>query len=167
MTSRLRRLADVRFTATGLGKALLIQEIPTTLAAIVAVALAPAVDPSAPKPYDYDAGWLILGLVIFAPAVETFMLIYPTVLVKDASKRHWLGCLLGSAPVALVHTFQLPHKPLVVWWAFAWQAHCYLTLHRQGVDFWRRCAFVFALHAAGNGILVALLLLARSFTDSA
>jgi hypothetical protein len=92
----------------------------------------------------------LLLLCVFAPLVETCLLLYPTHLASLAMRSRWLVLIVGASPVILIHALPEVQRAAVVAWAFLWSTHCYLVLTAQRVSIKARFWFVCGLHAALN-----------------
>jgi hypothetical protein len=98
---------------------------------------------------------MFITLALIAPAVETLMLIIPTVLTAKVLRSHWLICVVGAVPLSLLHAVGNDWlRCVIVLWSFVWSGHCYLRLRARQESFGRRYLFVFGMHALNNGLVV-------------
>lgn len=144
---------SVNFSWPGFVKAFVIYFAPLVALSVLAALIAPGEAPGLETlPSNAFVSFLFVGCLI--PAVETLIVIYPTVIAAQAIKNHRFACVVGSLPLTLLHLSAGLIKPVVVAWSFAWSAHCYIELQKLGIDFKGRFIFVFGLHALANTIVL-------------
>jgi hypothetical protein len=99
--------------------------------------------------------FLLTGLVI--PFVESFILIYPTVIASSAIKNERFAALVGALPLIAMHGLIQWQKAIVIGLFFYVQAFSYLELRNGNFPFWKRFSFVFLMHALWNLLLLSFL----------
>jgi len=79
---------------------------------------------------------LFFFVVLLGPAVETLLLIAPTVIARKLIPSDWPACIVGAAPISFMHISDGGWlKVLIVAWAFIWSGYCYLQLRMQTYSF--------------------------------
>ena len=105
---------------------------------------------------------LLFFVVLLGPAVETLLLIAPTVIARKVIPSDWPASVVGALPISLMHISDGGLlKVLIVVWAFIWSGYCYLRLRGQAHSFRVRYGFLFGMHALSNGFVVAVVTLVR------
>jgi membrane protease YdiL (CAAX protease family) len=100
---------------------------------------------------------IVIGVVLFSPAVETLLMTGPVLLLD-----RWRGpvvAVIGSSLLwGVAHSLAAARWGLVIWWPFLIFSIAFLTWRGRG--YWRAVGVVTAIHALNNaGPIVALLLL--------
>lgn len=95
-------------------------------------------------------------IVVVAPLVETFILIYPTSLAGQAQTNRWAASVIGAAPLTALHIVNGWPSVVCVAWSFVWSAYCWLSLSERETRFWPRYAFLVSLHAMSNALVMVL-----------
>jgi membrane protease YdiL (CAAX protease family) len=155
----LRPLPDFLFRAAGppgtyILKAWLLSLLPSLiLSQLISVALPDSQLPNLP-PIDL---WGFLALVVFAPVVETLLMVLPLLLLQRLFGPG-PAVLLSAVSWGIVHSFAAPIWGLVVWWPFLVMSIALLTWRERGI--WVAMAVVVAIHALQNGFAATLLLAA-------
>lgn len=143
--------------------ALLLNIIPAPLAAILLVLIFPESQPPdmdlSGKPMDVLLSALSTSLLI--PAIENFILVWPTAISRQAIPNKWLASFIGAIPIIALHGISGWQKSFAVTWSFTWQAYCFISLTEAGKSFRYRYFFTAAMHAAFNSLCVAFFLLAE------
>ena len=108
--------------------------------------------------FQYPVRWMFFSLALMTPAIETLILIAPTVVAARFLSSHWGVCVVGSIPISLLHVIGNDWvRALIVLWSFVWSAHCYLRLRASNEAFGRRYLYLFGMHAVNNALVVAML----------
>lgn len=130
--------------------------VPTILLGLVVTFYSNEVAPSI-----YFAGntllsvtWQLFLTGFIVPFIESFILIYPTVIASSAIKNDRLSALIGALPLILFHGLIQWQKIIVIGLLFYVQAFSYLELRKENKSFWKRFSFIFLFHALFNSILV-------------
>jgi hypothetical protein len=100
--------------------------------------------------------WQIIGIGFIVPFFETAILIFPTVLARDAINKKRLAAFIGSLPLILLHGLIHWNKPLVIAWFFYVQAFSYLELRESGASVKSSFIFIFLIHSLFNSILIVI-----------
>ena len=103
--------------------------------------------------------WMIVvGVVVFSPAVETLLMSGPVLLL-----RRWFGpvaAAVGSSALwGVAHSLEAARWGLVIWWPFLIFSVAFQTWRPRG--YWRAVGVVTAVHALNNAGPIAALLLWR------
>ena len=101
-----------------------------------------------------SAATVVIGVVLFSPAVETLLMSGPVLLLD-----RWRGpvaAVVGSAILwGIAHSLAAARWGLVIWWPFLLLSIAFLTWYRRG--YWRAVGVVTAIHALNNaGPILAL-----------
>jgi membrane protease YdiL (CAAX protease family) len=155
----LRPLPDFLFRADGrrgiyILKAWLLALLPSlVLAQLISSVLPDSQLPDLP-PIDLLG---FLALVVFAPMVETLLMVLPLLLLQRLFGPG-PAVLLSAVGWGIVHSLAAPMWGLVVWWPLLVMSIALLTWRERGI--WVAMAVVVAIHALQNGFAATLLLAA-------
>lgn len=120
-------------------------------------ALVSSVAPGAEQPQFGPPGWmLVFLLVIFAPAVETALMIPPVMLLKRFFGP--TAAVLGSALLwGILHSLAAPIWGLIVWWPFLIFSTALIVWSRRSLV--TAYLIVFSTHALQNLVASSAILL--------
>lgn len=147
-------MSTVQFTPRGFLRACTTYLVPGL---IISVLLSHVAEPPTWQPKGLSALLLVMiPIVLVAPLIETFVLIYPTSLAGQVQKNRWAASVTGAIPLVSLHFVNGWPSVVGVAWGFVWSAHCWLALSEQEIPFWPRYAFLVGMHAVGNVIAISL-----------
>ncbi len=101
---------------------------------------------------------MIFMLVVFAPFIETLIMVAALELMLRLRVPPTAAIILSALGWGLAHSAQAPAWGLVIWWPFLIFSTLYVTWRKRGI--WTAVGLVFAVHALQN--LGPALLLLRS-----
>ncbi len=128
---------------------------------IPSIALSAAVSMLVQKPAGPEFGatglTLFFLLVLFAPVLETLIMIPPLLLIDRFAGPRW--AIAGSAVLwGVLHSLAAPLWGLVVWWPFLILSAVLLVWRRER-GLWTAIVMVTAIHALQNAVVGSTLFL--------
>lgn len=107
--------------------------------------------------FDLPPWLLFAGLVLFAPSVETLLMLGPLLLLNRLVGPQTAA--IGSAALwGGLHSLSAPAWGLVAWWPFLVFSAILLFWRREG-RLWRGAVLVFIIHAMQNAVPFTLMAL--------